>query len=398
MVNKNINEKSKFSKDDVIARSNKITKLSDEQNDPSRYGTDYIVRYNDVPLTIENIAKMPMDQREDVAKFLFDYFKSGGFPYPKYNDNELADDYNKLKCFDSSSIAKIENDVTILPCGSTVGNTIFKHFNTHFFNVKDSSSKSMVEVFNDDNLLMKVIRNRLGITFFYRGESFPFAISGNMIRQGCRSMRLTAHVTNFRPAVAKYMFENFAPNNGVIFDYSNGFSQRLIAAMSSSKNFKYYSTDPWKETVDAGNKIRKYFNFEDRSVITQIGSENFCPENLIGNVDLAFSSPPFYLTEIYSDDKLQAYNNGYDHFINNYWYNTVQNINKLLKNGGIFGINISEKHKKFNLKNDMCKIITDAGFIQTKTLYMRYAKSHLSKKVGTDNLSKLEGIYMFQKQ
>ena len=398
MINKHLNEKSKFSTEDVLERSNKVTRISEENSDPSRYGTDYIVRYKDFPLTVENILKMSMEEREDVAEFLFFYFRENGFPFPSYSQEELITDFEKLCTFNSSSIVSKENNIDILSCGSTVGNTIFKHFNHHFFNVKDKTSKSMVDVFNNDELLMKIIRNRLGITFFYRGESYPFTISGNMIKQGARSMRLTTQATNFRPSVAKYIFETFTPTNGIIYDYSNGFNQRLLAAMSSSKNFTYYSADPWKETVEAGNKIRKYFNFEDRSTITEIGSENYCPEDLIGKVDLAFSSPPYFNTEIYSNDTIQAYYYGYDYFINTYWTKTVENIHKLLKPKGVFGINISEKYKKYNLRKDMCNVIESVGFQQKQTMYMRYAKSHLSKKVGTNNLSKLEGIYFFEKQ
>ena len=395
MISQHENEKSKTQYEDILKRNSKEKNLSKNNLDSSRYGTDYIVHWNDVPLTVSNIFLMSLDDKKKVAQYLFNYFREGGFPYPKYPDEDLKKDWDKLKKYEVSSL--IQDD--IISCGATTGNKIFKHFSPQFYDVKESGSKSRspIEVFDNDILLMKVIENRLGITFYYRGVSHPFTITGNMFRQGIRSMRLAPQTSNFRPTVAKLIYEKYAPENGKIFDYSSGFNQRLLGAMASSKNLTYVGVDPWGTTIDQGNKLIKHFGFEDRAKLHNMGSEDFCPEDLIESFDLAFSSPPYHEKEKYTDEASQAYSQGYESFLNDYWTRTVQNVGRLLKPSGRFVLNISDKHKELEIKKDMVSIIESNGFHLSETLFMKFSKSHLSKKVGTENLTKLEPILVFEK-
>lgn len=382
---------SKVQAKDVLERGKRKRKLSDKQNDESRYGTNYVVRYNDVPLTVDNIFSMEDDKKEEVAKYLFDYFRSGGFPYPSYSEEEIAKDLQNLIEFDVSKIDKGDN---ILSCGFTTGNNIFRHFSPHFFSAKEMKSLSMTEVFEDDKKLLDVIRNRLGITFIYRGVSHPFTITGNMMRQGIRSMRLAPQTSNFRPTVAKYLYERHAPENGLVYDYSSGFNQRLLGAMAANVNIRYIGVDPWEETIEKGNLIIKRLGMEDRAKLVCSKSEDFYQDE---KVDLAFSSPPYYDKEVYSDSSSQAYSNGYTSFLNDYWDGTIKNIKKMLKPTGKLILNICRKQGKHNLLDDMSKIICNHGFELEETLYLQFSKSHLTKKVGTDNLMKLEPILVFSK-
>ncbi len=396
-IDLHLSNDSKVKTEDVLVRVQRESKLSEHNRDPSRYGVDYVVRWKDLPLTVSNIFNLSLEDKEEVAKFLFAHFRENGFPYPKFSEEELREDWKKLCEFDSSSVCSVENGANIISSGSTVGNVIFKHFNPHFFEVSEAgrNKRSMKEAFDNDDLLMKVIRNRLGITFFYRGVSYPFTITGNMLRQGFRSMHLAPQTSNFRPTIAKFFYEKYVPEEGLIFDYSSGFNQRLIGAASSNKKFFYVGVDPWERTINAGREIINYFNLPRAKLVRSV-SEDFCKESMHGKVHFAFSSPPYMDKEIFTREDTQAFANGYDSFLNVYWNGTVKNIKKMLRKDGLFGINISEKQGKYQLKNDMIDIVQKNGFELSESYFMKLSKSHLTKKVGTESLTKLEGIYIFR--
>jgi len=402
MADQHVNDKSKTQRDDVIKRNNKPFNIKAENLDPSRYGTNYIYNYNNLALTVFNINKMTLCEREQAAKSIFNFYRNGGFPYPKFNNEELKKDWDEIKKLN------IHDDSVIidkkLSTNNQKGIDLFKHFMESFYTVRDDSksSRSMLEAFNDDKILMDVIRNRLGITFVYRGEHFPFNICGSMIKQGMRSTRLAPQTSTFRPSVAKFFYENYSPENGVVYDPCMGFGQRLLGALSSKKNLTYIACDPWQAVHDEVSKMTNYLQsidctIKDRYYLNKTGSENFDTVNWLNKVDVCFSSIPYFNKEVYCQDSSQCYSGGYKDFINVWWNNTVEKISKVVKSNGVFVLNVSEKHKKNQLLKDLYVIAKQHGFVEVDRYYLNLSRSHLTKKVGTNNLNKLEPIVVMKK-
>lgn len=401
-IDLHLNEKSKTQREDVIKRHTKEKKVLSKHLNTNNYGTTFIPEFKGTRLTLNNIYKMPIDEREEVAKFLFDYFRKGGFPYPKFTNEELQEDWEKLKELEINDPTVVQDKY--LTTNNQKGILLFKHFLECFWEVKDDGkrSKSMKEAFDNDEMLMKVIRNRLGITFIYRGENFNFDIHGNMLRQGFRSTRLGCQISTFRVAVAKFIYEKYTQKNDIVYDLSMGFGQRLLGALSSKNNLTYISTDPWEKVINEVSQMTQYIetidpNIQNRYQINKMGAEDFCPKELQNKVSLVFSSPPYFNKEVYSNDNSQCYNHSYDYFINTWWNKVINNCSKLLKENGIFAFNMSEKHKKFNLLEDMIKICNRQGFKEIDRYFLHLSKSHLSGKVGTDNLKKFEPVVIMQK-
>lgn len=378
----------------VLRRNSRKARLRREQRDSARYGTDYVVEFAGIPLTVERIASVSFEEREQIAVFLFDWFRKRGFPYPSYDNVELDDDLAALRAFDAKNLLS-GNAIT---GRSRVGTKVCKHFCPHFFTVSDKSGRSMIDAFADDGTLMKVIRNRLGITFFYRGESYPFAISGNMLRQGFRSTRSCATATTFPASVAKLVWEMIAPPGGIVYDFSVGFCGRLLGAVSSDRMLRYVGVDPWKEVVSSSYAVAKRFGLD--VAVSEMGSEAFRPDELIGKVDAAFSSPPYYSREIYDHAHVgQAYSNRtYDEFLRDYWSPTASNLAALLRPGGKLALNVAEVVDGLRIFADMSRVLCDVGFDSVGELRMTFSKSHLSGKVGTDDLKKSEPIGLFERR
>lgn len=327
-----------------------------QRNVPYNYGSTDVINFNGKLLTKNYIESLNIDEKNIVKKYLLHYFRGFGFPYPKYSDFELLDDWDNIKNFDSSPI--INNDK--LNTKNYIGNKLTKHFFDNFYSVSFGKNKSMLDAFNDDYLLNKVLDNRLGISY-----KEHFNISGAMIRQGLRNSNIAKPASTFLATVAKYIYDTYSEKDGIVYDYSAGFGQRLLGAMACKNNLQYIGTEPWSESFKNLNKLSKFIFKQDRCKIYNIGSENFYQEELKEKVCLAFSSPPYFNTEIYCQEETQCNLKSYEDYLN-YWEKTCDNIFKMLKINGNFIVNISEKYK-----DDLIKIASKY-FVYDHMLYLSY--------------------------
>jgi hypothetical protein len=121
---------------------------------------------------------------------------------------------------------------------------------------------------------------------------------------------LVPEATLFKTTVAKTIYDIFNPR--VILDMSSGWGDRLIAAIAYSQtvdyNVKYFGYDPntrltegYKNIIDtlAGDNGA---NFGVKTDPFETADLSYIKED----VDLVFTSPPYFDFEIYSDDKTQS--------------------------------------------------------------------------------------------
>lgn len=327
-------------------------------NKPLDYGTSYIPTYNNIILTKDNICQLNDAQKESVAKFLFDYYREYGFPYPKYRYPTLNKDLRDLVNFNIDDL----NTNECLSVNKDIGIKIFKHFSPHYFDVKSKKMPSMFFAFNSDSILMKVIKNRIGLTY-----KETFNMSGNMLRQGFRNSYSALAASIFKPTIAKYIYETYSEQNGMVFDCSMGFGQRLLGAISSKKNLTYIGCDPWKAAFEGINNIEQFLN-DNKSIDyntkqSRIVTENCCSsafpiDSYRNMVDVAFSSPPYFDTEIYENDEKQAYFKEYDDFLYIWWEKTAQNMFEILKSNGVLALNLPDS----DIQKDMLNVLKRIGF------------------------------------
>lgn len=365
--------------------------------DESKYGTTFIPSWNGIQLNKENISQFNESQKTQVAQFVFEWFRSGGFPYPTKTSHELLHEFALLYNTAPNSILgeANENGNLVLKTANQNGTAIFKHFSPHFFEVKEGKNlkrPSMLETFQDDDRLMKVIINRMDQNF---------QVNGNMLRQGLSNSKIAFKASIFNPMIARYLYSKYTTEGDIVYDYSMGFGQRLTAALSLDHKIKYVGVDVLGKSVSGNQAIFSFFqdnipSFNKEAEIVQAGSEEYCPEQYQGKVKLAFSSPPYFNLEHYSNDKSQAYSDcSYANFINGYWKKTVVNIDKLLLPEGYFLLNIKETIGAFNLAEDMLNVIKGQGF----KLLGRY-DMQLSRNTafgGRDDKHKYEPIFVLKR-
>lgn len=353
-------------------------------------------------LTANYIWSKQGQERKDLAEWIFQYYRKNGFPKFDMTDNELKLEYAKLRNLDASSILNENGEIKN---SNSTCTDVLKHFCGELFYAakgEKNKTKSCVEVFNNDELLMAVLKNRSGWNSSKedgRVRPYVFSMSDEMLIQGMRSSGLAYTVSTFKPVIAKFVYEKYVPKNGRVWDYSAGWGARSIAA--GSLDMEYYGFDP--STYNHINQLMNFFNIKGK--VFGECSENTDAYSQIGELkntfDISFSSPPYFVLENYSSKETQSdirYSN-YEEWLDKFWKKLAENnIEFILKPDGIFGVVIVEKVKKHQIGQDMISICEKLGLSFIEKIPFKTSRSHLSSKKETKSITKTtEGIYLFKK-
>ena len=210
------------------------------------------------------------------------------------------------------------------------------------------------------------------------------------------------NIQNFKPQNARSIVEYLCPVMwGRVYDYSMGYGGRLLGTTSSRMKYQYVGVDPNTETY----KYLTYLN----SLIDQVHktsgelhcstSEEYQPED----IDLAFSSPPYFNLEKYSDEDTQCMvrYRTLDEWFEGYAEPTMENIYRGLNSDGVFATNIADYksygNKSYAVVERWIDTAAKIGFTHAGTVRMM-----LNTRPGVGNNKKIgrekwEGVYIFTK-
>ncbi len=260
---------------------------------------------------------------------------------------------------------------------------------------KGRGSNSLKDRFYDDKKLKRAIR------LCYEMREGNKLVYPTAIR---RALELVTgeNIQNFKPQNARAIAEYLCPVIwGNIYDYSAGFGGRLLGISCSNMCYNYIGIDPNTETI----KYLKYFNevLEEavgtKGKILQNVSEDYQPND----IDLAFSSPPYFNLEKYSNEDTQCMvrYRTLDEWFGGYVEPTINNIYKSLNKDGIFATNIADYKtygkKEYKVVDDWITLSERIGFKHIGTIKMML---NTRPGVGNNKLAgreKYEGVYVFKK-
>ena len=169
--------------------------------------------------------------------------------------------------------------------------------------------------------------------------------------------KLSPEATLFKTTVAKSIYDIFKPKH--ILDMSSGWGDRLIAAIAygadSGVDVKYSGFDP-----NSSLKY-KYMNIVNtlakRKENFKVRTEPFETANLkdIKDVDLFFSSPPYFDFEIYTNEETQSINNykTYNDWLVRFLFRSIKNAFSVIVKDGYFVMHITDTG---NMRN-VCELI-----------------------------------------
>ena len=334
---------------------------------------DKIAIINNQPITAKYVKTLDYAERLALVEPLFQYFRQQGWLYPD-NISKIHKSWQKLCDFQPNLLtSELFNN-------SSLATDICKYFCHKFYEATEEGKSTMIEVFNNDDKLRGLIKNRLGFDWWDKEDNDEtFNISFRMLIQGMRSSRLVPSISMFKPDIAKYMYMKYSLEGDTVYDYSAGWGGRMLGAIACNR--QYIGVDPW--TTYELQIMSDTLGLKNVQLIND-GSENVkLSEN---SVDFSFSSPPYFDQEYYSSDPSQAYNNGENYFYDTYWANTLDNVKHMLKPSKWLGLNVKNYPR-------MLQMAIDRFGEPVESVTLRTVRSHLNKSAGT---SKNEYIYMFK--
>jgi hypothetical protein len=229
---------------------------------------------------------------------------------------------------------------------SVVGNSLCYKFYPNIWDVVRIRARtrpiSMRDSFYIDDDLKKEIRMNLTYDNDVGGLRSWFRLSD------------VGYCMNFRPTAAKVIYESNLGSDSKVLDYASGYGGRLLGAWGSNNVSEYVGIDPNTNTYENGLNFIKFLegypNIRSMKLYKEC-SEDFCINkfpNYRGYFDMAFSSPPYFTLEKYSDEDTQCYNKfpEYKEWVKGYLKPTINNCIDMLKEDGIFAVNIFDVSDK----------------------------------------------------
>jgi len=209
---------------------------------------------------------------ENWIQTIIDSCNSISFPYPTYEPKRLLDDWKKL----CGNVTYNKN--------SHVGQSIISNYHKSIFTSRVGNFPTPVEAWNNPELLAKNIRNR----FIYSNE-----LSTQKIADGFNVSRISPKVSVFRAILAKHLISKYLSNSKEVFDPFSGFSGRMLGTCSLNK--RYIGQDINAEHITESNGIISFLNLDARVEQKSLVEST-------GNYETLFTSPPYNLTETWSND------------------------------------------------------------------------------------------------
>ena len=329
-----------------------------------------------------------------VDDVLMIYREKDILPIQYFSDFGIMDEIEKCIAY------KAKFDGNTVSCGAGIGTTLCNYLFPNIFDtpsahdLEKTNARSLYEKFHNDEYLRRAIK----FCYSYKdGCPVPTNVMGGLRLVGSAP-------TNFRPMNAKAVYERFCPAGGVIYDYCCGFGGRMLGALTSKNGYHYVGTDPCTETFyhlnQLGEWIESVTGREDSYELHCCGSEVFCgPEE---SVDFAFSSPPYFNLEVYSDEETQCYNKfpELDQWLEGYVRQTIKNIYHMLKPGALYAVNIADfkvgSGREVAYVDEWKRISAEEGMPLFDTVYLGVTSRAGSAEQAAGELKK-ENIMIFKK-
>lgn len=328
---------------------------------------------------------------EDVFKI---YRRKNIFPIQYYNQEGI---YNEIsKCINK----KVSFKDNVLDLKFNQGQSLCRFLFPNLTKTicKKANTYTLYDKFYNDHKLKMAIR----FCLLHKTTKHPCLPSA--IKDGLEMLGGAGVATNFKTMNAKALYEKYCPPNGIIYDYACGFGGRMLGALSSKNNYIYIGVEPCLETYthlnELGLCIEHVTQRENSYKIFCMGSEDYLEKE--NSIDFAFSSPPYFNLEQYSDEPTQCYNKFpiLEDWFKGYVEPTIQNTYKMLKPNAYYAVNIADfkiKKNKVAFVDRWIELAQEIGFKYIEQIYMKLQTRRGYGHDNTNQRNKKEGIFILKK-
>lgn len=302
------------------------------------------------------------DQIEEYINKVFNFYKyQHGFPYYNKSDEHKEHKFGVAKNYLNRKDILVDDIVrqTMHLLG-----TVNSYF-PEMWEVRCHDQRTPKEVFDNDKLFRKAIRRRL---------KYGTYMSHSGIRKAIKRFPNTQAVSNFRPTASYGIYENYCSDNSTVWDMCSGWGGRFMGAMLSTKVDKYIGTDVEQYVFDGHTQMR-----DDFAHLRDIDLEMLNNDYPSEQVDLCFTSPPYFNTEKYGESENQSFRlyDTKEGWLNKFMGTMFERCEEVLKRGGHVIINIADVKDYPNLVDDVRDLGVLYGFEFIKEL--KLALSNITK-------------------
>jgi len=239
-----------------------------------------------------------LDETEDVGRIApliysdecvidaaFEHYRATGFPYPVVPRHAAMQQINALAGVDAEHLVN-----------TTVAYHVADPYHPHRYDTRVHSKLTSVEVFRRDKPFTHALRLTLD-----NGKITDASVLGTLAYT--RGAQL---VTHFRPGFVLSMYRRFAPPGSSVLDTSTGYGSALVAFFASHcANF--IGIDPNTATQAGNAALLHDLRPEDKTAeLICLPAEDVPHDLVAGRADFAFTSPPYFAKELYSDEPTQS--------------------------------------------------------------------------------------------
>jgi len=259
----------------------------------------------------------------EVEKF-FRYWRSVGFSYPYCSKEYRQREINALKN------SRLDLSSGVIPPGHSQGSSFCLSFFDGFWSAHRKGKKSPLQVFEDDQLFRHAIRDCI---------KYRKSLADSDLRMEIQTF---GGVHNFRPAVAKAIYDSYCPAGGSILDPCAGWGGRLLGFLVSCAT-RYTGIEVERETVKGLRMmaVRLEKELPDKSV--EIYNSAFESWDTAEKFDLVFTSPPYFNAEWYGHSTNQSSTRypEYEQWRDCFLFALIDRAAGMLKKGGRLILNVA---------------------------------------------------------
>lgn len=201
---------------------------------------------------------------------------------PKYTEEELIKDWNKLVEWKSSG--------NTINSTSRIGMKLCEHFFPNFYDIEDNKGNSFNSLWKDVELLKKVIRwNR-------KSHSTPYL---SELRRGIYFCSKLCKSTMYRPQMSKMVTQG----SENVLDPCAGWGGRMLGVVANNSN--YIAFEPNTQTYESLIQMAKFLGIQEKVLI--FNEDALSINDYIHNkVDCVITSPPYFDLEVYTHESTQS--------------------------------------------------------------------------------------------
>jgi hypothetical protein len=339
-------------------------------------------------ITGKEWQQLEVEVQEQYIQKAFTYWRQRGFPFRVFAPEEICLHFNQLRKTDSNRIFLPENELESNSTGLALANS----FHPQMWSVEFYRHRTPVQCFNDDVLLKACLRQTLRLWPDRRGAS------DRCLRDILRTYRHTRRVSNFRPPVAKALYERYSNSGNRILDFSAGYGGRLLACTTLPRHYVGY--DPCILQVDGlqntYNSLKSLELAQGTCEIRKVCAEDEMKLEHDASFDLIFTSPPYYDRERYSFEPSQSFIRypNYKDWRDKFLRVVISESHRLLKPRGNLILNVTDIEDA-PIASDTVKFAKELFILNTE-YHLRLSTLPFHRANGTIHYH-YEPIFVFQK-